>query len=199
MSYFHSQNELFPLSKWAIPALKMSYSCPQNELFPPSKWAIPSLKMSYSRTQNELFSPSNELFPPSNELFPPSDPDPQPWKKKKQGSKISWHSPFNTSLSRSPLDRIVSHMGSAFNGRPDQDQNLNLEWVSCSVVDPDPLGSETFCSIGSVEVTDSDPDPKQESHLIKNHLKIIKNKQFDNYDIKKNVYLKFSLKSTGLL
>jgi hypothetical protein len=32
---------------------------------------------------------------------------------------------------------------------------------------------------------DSDPDPKQEMHLIKNHLKIIKNKQFDNYDIKK--------------
>jgi hypothetical protein len=43
---------------------------------------------------------------------------------------------------------------------------------------------------------DSDPDPKQEMHLNKNHLKSSKNKQFDTYDIK-NVYLTFSLKSTG--
>jgi hypothetical protein len=38
-----------------------------------------------------------------------------------------------------------------------------------------------------LEVLDSDPDPyrypKQEMHLIKNYLKIIKNKQFDSYDI----------------
>jgi hypothetical protein len=40
---------------------------------------------------------------------------------------------------------------------------------------------------------DSDPDPKQEMHPIKNHIKIIKNKQFDNYDIKKrsaNIFFK---------
>jgi hypothetical protein len=40
---------------------------------------------------------------------------------------------------------------------------------------------------------DSDPDPKQEMHLIKNHLKIIKNKLFDIYDIKKrksNIFFK---------
>jgi hypothetical protein len=37
----------------------------------------------------------------------------------------------------------------------------------------------------SLEVMDLDPDPKQEMHIIKNHLKIIKNKQFGSYDIKK--------------
>jgi uncharacterized FlgJ-related protein len=40
---------------------------------------------------------------------------------------------------------------------------------------------------------DSDPDPKQKMHLIKNHPKIIKNKQFDNYDNKKrksNIFFK---------
>jgi hypothetical protein len=38
-----------------------------------------------------------------------------------------------------------------------------------------------------LEVMDSDPDPKQEMHLIKNHLKIIKIKEFDNYDIRKTL------------